>query len=196
MIFINVEKASQLKISKILKVKSPSRGLFGYRNADPGPLAGVQPVDERPHCGGGVIAIAPATCRNSHAQRPSVLQVSHFHSLPGLRGPCQAKRQGEAQRGALKLQGQAVKIELEVSPVHIEALRERDGGVGTRTEITCIGLDLGVTAIVADPIWVRTVIMGASLADDLLHDPAALTHVDLNDQCIVSARCCHTYWNA
>ena len=107
-------------------------------------LAGVRPVDERPHCGGGVVAIAPATCGSPCATTtlglagvalppaacPRIAIILALAPIKrgecvreccgagiltvasqGLRGQRQTKRQGEAQHGTLKFQGQSVKIE-------------------------------------------------------------------------------------
>merc|ERR1719410_351421 len=42
-----------------------------------------------------------------------------------------------------------------------------------------MGLDFGVTPLVARPIWVTTIIVGASMDGDLLHCLVALIHVKL-----------------
>merc|ERR1719336_76771 len=75
--------------------------------------------------------------------------------------------------------------ESEVASVHVEALRECeglvavDGGACTRVEVAGVGLDFGVAPLVARPIWVRAVVVGASMVGDLLHSLVALIHVEL-----------------
>jgi len=72
-----------------------------------------------------------------------------------------------------------------VVSIYIEALREGeglvavDGGARTRIEVAGVGLDFGVTPLVARPIGVRAVVVGASMVGDLLHGLVALIHVKL-----------------
>lgn len=73
----------------------------------------------------------------------------------------------------------------EVASIHVEPLREGeglvavDGGARTRIEVAGVGLDFGVTPLVARPIGVSTVVVGAGMVGDLLHGLVALIHVKL-----------------
>merc|ERR1719336_2033886 len=73
--------------------------------------------------------------------------------------------------------------ESEVISVHVETLREGKGlvaidrGARTRIEVAGMGLDFGVSPLVACPIWVTAVVVGAGVVGDLLHGLVALVHV-------------------
>merc|ERR1719343_518396 len=49
----------------------------------------------------------------------------------------------------------------------------------TRVEVAGVGLDFGVTPLVARPIWVSAIVVGAGMVGDLLHGLVALIHVKL-----------------
>jgi hypothetical protein len=72
-----------------------------------------------------------------------------------------------------------------VASVCIEPLREGeglvavDGGARTRIEVAGVGLDFGVAPLVARPIVVTAIVVGASMVGDLLHGLVALIHVKL-----------------
>jgi len=73
----------------------------------------------------------------------------------------------------------------EVTSIHVESLREGeglvavDGSARTRIEVAAVGLDLGVTPLVARPIWVSAVVVSTGMVGDLLHGLVALIHVKL-----------------
>jgi len=73
----------------------------------------------------------------------------------------------------------------EVASIHIKSLREGeglvavDGGACARIEVAAVGLHFGVTPLVARPIGVSAVVMGAGMVGDLLHSLVALIHVKL-----------------
>merc|ERR1719471_2518885 len=73
----------------------------------------------------------------------------------------------------------------EVASVHIEPLREGEGlvavdsGARARIEVAGMSLDFGVTPLVARPVWVAAVVVGAGMVGDLLHSFVALIHVKL-----------------
>jgi len=73
----------------------------------------------------------------------------------------------------------------EVTSIHIETLRESEGlvavngGARTRIEVAGVGLDFGVTPLVASPIWVAAVVMRAGVVGHLLHSLVPLIHVKL-----------------
>jgi len=72
-----------------------------------------------------------------------------------------------------------------VASIHVKPLREGeglvavDGGPCTRIEVAGVGLDFGVTPLVACPIGVTAVVVGAGMVGDLLHGLVALIHVKL-----------------
>jgi len=73
----------------------------------------------------------------------------------------------------------------EIASIHVEPLREGeglvavDGGARTRIEVAGVGLYFGVTPLVACPVGVGAVVVGASMVGDLLHCLVALIHVKL-----------------
>jgi len=74
--------------------------------------------------------------------------------------------------------------EKEVIAIDIESLREGegpsavDGVISAWAKVARVGLDLGVTPLVALPIWVAAVVSGASVICDLLHLHVSLVHIE------------------
>jgi hypothetical protein len=73
----------------------------------------------------------------------------------------------------------------EIASICIEPLREGEGLVavdcGARTciEVAGVRLDFGVAPLVALPVGVTAIVVGASMIGDLLHGLVALIHVKL-----------------
>jgi len=73
----------------------------------------------------------------------------------------------------------------EITSVHVKTLREGeglvavDGGACACIEVAGVGFDFGVTPLVASPVWVTAVVVGASVIGDLLHGLVSLIHVKL-----------------